>query len=379
MTRTRSTILATLAATHAVACHTIVRQDVVRPGKVTIVEKRETVLGHHPTIEITDAGALRFVERDECAAEEVTEQTTTVERHREPNLAAFVVGVVATSVGGIATGAAAAGTHPAGSPVLYGGLLGLAVGLPLAIGPWLGRTTDLEVGAPLPPVRRPAAPVACGERAIAPTAGAAGTAVVTIDETDVYGTVDRDGVFSISPYAIHDAFGPSPKRAWNVSASIDVAAGQTRVVPAVIDGNALGAHAAAWLAKQAFDRRIEPLRMVPGLEPGTLRVSLTQTAGGPALRVVLAIKNVGPGEAWAVRGQIASPVRAIDRRMLYVGHVARGDTATAELVIPVGPDVASIVRNTTILVSVELRDGHGTAPTTPVRFNGQVLVDLPRS
>jgi hypothetical protein len=36
------------------------------------------------------------------------------------------------------------------------------------------------------------------------------------------------------------------------------------------------------------------------------------------------------------------------------------------------------LRNATTDLSIELRDAHGTAPTTPVRFRGTILVDAPR-
>jgi hypothetical protein len=205
------------------------------------------------------------------------------------------------------------------------------------------------------------------------------SATITINDTDVRGKIDPDGVFSVSPYELIDAFETRPPRPWNVSAALDAGNGATTMITAVIDGNALADHAKGWLTGAKWlDQRVEPMRLVPGIVAGTLRVSLTSTKDGPAIRVVLPLHNDGPGEAWAVRGQLASSVRAVDQRMIYVGHLGRGEAVAKEILIPIAGDVAAMVRGATIMVSVALRDAHGTAPVTPVRFNGQVFVDLPR-
>ncbi len=87
--------------------------------------------------------------------------------------------------------------------------------------------------------------------------------------------------------------------------------------------------------------------------------------------MVLALRNDGPGDAWALRGQIAAPATpAIDGRMIYIGHLAKASATSRELVIPLARSAAAALRNATIELSVELRDAHGTAPATPVRFRG---------
>ncbi len=358
----------------ATGCHVTSQLEISRPGAHHRVEHRDHPVAKQPTIVLTDAGMLRFVEALECPTEELIDQQQTIETHRDPNLAAFVVGIAATAVGAIVFTAAALGKDPSGSPLLYAGGLGLVVGLPLAVGPWVGGTTDLELGKPLPPVSQPGPNMACGEHPIV-----APSATVTINDTDVHGKIDPDGVFSVSPYELLDAFETRNLRPWNVSAALDAGNGATTVISAVIDGTALGDHARGWLtAARWLDQRVEPMRVVPGIVAGTLRVSLTMTKDGPAIRVVLPLHNDGPGEAWAVRGQIASSVRALDARMIYVGHLGKGEAVSREILIPVAADVGSMIRGATVMVSVELRDAHGTAPVTPVRFNGQVLVDLPR-
>jgi hypothetical protein len=50
--------------------------------------------------------------------------------------------------------------------------------------------------------------------------------------------------------------------------------------------------------------------------------------------------------------------------------LARGASVSRELTIPIAPRTAAALRSQVIDLSVELRDGHGTAPSTPVRFHG---------
>ncbi|MDQ3368451.1 MAG: hypothetical protein M3680_23745, partial [Myxococcota bacterium] len=127
------------------------------------------------------------------------------------------------------------------------------------------------------------------------------------------------------------------------------------------------------------DATIEPMRLVPGIVAGTLRASLTTTSDGPAVRLVLPLRNDGPGPAWAIRGHVtAAGLPAIDGRILYVGPLAKAATVTRELLIPVTAMAAANLRNATIELAIELRDAHGTAPTTPIRFRGALLVDAPR-
>jgi hypothetical protein len=95
--------------------------------------------------------------------------------------------------------------------------------------------------------------------------------------------------------------------------------------------------------------------------------------------MVLPIKNDGPGPAWAVRGHVNAPGQpAIDGRVMYIGAIAKGMAREAVLVIPVSPEAASNLRNASIDLSLELRDAHGTAPATPIRFRGTVIVDPTR-
>ena len=356
----------------ASACHHTVQTDTTRPGKIERIQHPEGAIARRPTLVLTDAGALRFVEPLDCPTEEIVESVSGTEISTEPNLATFIVGVIATGVGAVLT-VRGVSTDNRSNPSTFAGIAGVGVGLPLAVGPWLGTQTVLREGPPTQPVRRPGPRQPCGARALAARA-----ATLTFRGIEVHGTVDRDGTFSVSPYQLVDAFDPERIPAWDITALVD-AEGGARTVTTVIEGGALATHAPAFLANvTSFDAKIEPMRLVPTIVAGTLRVSLTSTADGPAVRIVLPTKNEGPGEAWAVRGHIASTTNAIDGRVLYIGHLAKGAALARELMIPLTTQAADLLKGSAIEVSIELHDAHGTAPQTPVRFRGTVLGDAPR-
>ena len=101
-------------------------------------------------------------------------------------------------------------------------------------------------------------------------------------------------------------------------------------------------------------------------------------ATGPVLRVVLPLSNDGPGVATGVRGQITAQSPLIDGRMIYIGSIQKGQVVTRELLIPIPTALAATLRNDPLDLAIALRDGHGTAPTTPIRFRGAVLAEAPR-
>jgi hypothetical protein len=253
------------------------------------------------------------------------------------------------------------------------GLGGAAVGLPLAIGPFVGTGTVLEPGTPAPDVHRPGPNEACGERPLVASA-----ALLMVRGIEVYGTIDHDGVFSVSPFQLLDAYDLKAAEGWGVTADVYISGRAPHQITTVLDAGAMAAAAPAFLAHADFDAKIQPMRVVPGIVAGTLRASLTSTAAGAALRIVLPLKNDGPGPASGLRGLVASSTKAVDGRVLYVGALAAGTSITRELLVPLSPDAADALRGSTIELSVELRDAHGTAPETPVRFKGMLLGDAPR-
>jgi hypothetical protein len=367
------TVVAGLAALAGAACHVVAQSELTRPLTRERIVHPEGAVARRPALVWTDAGALRFVEPLECPTEDRIRQRAALELVTRPNLATFTVGVIAATLGGVMLTSGLFSSHPGSSPYSYAGGAGLALGLPFAIGPWIGNRTELrDAASPITEDRRPGPSQPCGERPLAARA-----ATLEVSGLEIRGAIDRDGVFAISPYAWIDAYAPATAPA-AVTARVEADAG-ARTIDAVLDTGALAGHAAAFLARAGIDARIEPLTLVPGVVGGPLRVSLTTTASGPALRVALPLRNDGPGAAWGLRGQITAPGSpAIDGRMIYAGALARGASVTRELVIPIAPAVASALGAATLELSVELRDAHGTAPSTPIRFRGRVPGEPPR-
>ncbi len=355
----------------ASACHVTVSTDTRRPGSTERIQRPERAIPRPPTIVLTDAGLLRFIEPLDCPTDETLHIVTSTEIETRPNLATFVIGVIATSAGAILA-ARSALDDGTGEPLFYAGLISLGVSLPLAIGPWIGTSKELRAGPEVSPVHQPGPNVECGSRALAAT-----SATLAVRGVEVHGTIDRDGVFSVSPYLLVDAYDTRQVPAWDIAAVVATSSGPQKIA-VVLEGGALANHAPAFLAAATFQAKIEPMRLVPNVVAGTLRVSLTTTTSGPALRVVLPIKNDGPGEAWGLRGQITSSTKAVDGRVLYIGHLAKSAARSHELLIPLTAMAADSIKGSTIDLSIELRDAHGTAPQTPVRFRGSVLGDAPR-
>ncbi len=355
-------------------CHVVTRDELTRPGTTERIRQGTDPTPGRPMLVLSEAGALRFIEPLECSTEELVREQHAVEITTGPNLATFVVGVIASAIGGVLVVRGVAADGSASDPGLLAGAALVATGVPFAIGPWIGNGTTLE---PLPdraPVRRAGPRAACGERPLA-----VHSATLVVRGVEIHGRVDREGVFAVSPFAIVDAFAASASPL-AIAAKIETGTGaRPHAIDTVIAGPALARHAAAFLARADFDARIEPLRVIPGIVAGTLRASLTSFDGEPVVRIVLPIQNDGPGDALAVRGQVTAPgTPAIDGRILYIGRVAKGAAITRELMIPVTRSAADTLRNATLDLGIELRDAHGTAPTTPIRFRGPIFVDAPR-
>jgi hypothetical protein len=358
----RLTVVAALLA--AAACHVRDHNELTTPIATERVLHAEAAVARRPAIVWTEAGQLRFVEPLECPSDELVRQRTTIETVIRPNLATFTVGVIAAAIGGVMATSGLFSSDRGGTPVTYVGFAGLAVGLPLAIGPWLGNHTETrEPPDAGPPLRRPGPSQPCGDRPLAARA-----ATLEVSGLQIHGAIDRDGRFAISPYQWIDAYAAAAVPAADLAATVAGDAG-ARTIATVLDSKAIAAHAAAYLAQQGAGAAIAPLRLVPGIVPDPLHASLVTTDEGDALRVVLALHNDGPGDASGVRGQITAPATpAIDGRMIYVGTLARGAAVARELVIPLAASAASALRGQAIELSVELRDAHGTAPTTPIKL-----------
>jgi len=339
------------------SCHVTTAIDDTQYGAVQRVRHPEGAIARAPSVALGEAGALRFVEPLDCPSEEIVEAHTTTEIATRPNLATFVVGVVATAAGGVL---ATRGLADGDALYAIAGGVTTAVGLPLAIGPWLGNRRELRAGPAIAPVHRPGPSEPCGDRPLAARA-----ATLAIRGREVYGAIDRDGVFAVPAFQLVDAYTATPASSLDFTALVD-AAGGPRTIAGVLDGGALAARAAAFLARADFDAKVEPLRLVPNVTATPPAVALA----GDAIRVSVALRNDGPGDAFALRGAITASHRAIDGRILYIGRLARGASIVRELAIPLSRAAADALRGTPIEISIELRDAHGTAPATPLRFRG---------
>jgi hypothetical protein len=350
------------------ACHVVVQSETTQAFATERMPHPEAAVARRARATWTPTGRLRFVEPLECPTEELIRQRRAIETAIHPNLATFTVGVIAAAVGGLLLTSGLFLSQPSTSLYTYSGLAGVGVGLPLVIGPWWGNrieVRELRVRPADATVRRPGPGQPCGDRPLA-----AGSATLAIGGLEIHGVIDGDGVFAISPYQWIDAYTASSAVAQALTATIDAGSGR-RTVEAVLSADDIARYAAGYLAHADFDARVEPFQRVSGITAGPLRADLVATDAGLAIRVVMPLRNDGPGDAWGVRGQIAAPATpAIDGRILYVGALRRGAAVSRELVIPLAGPVASALRAQAIELSVELRDAHGTAPSTPVRFRG---------
>lgn len=356
-----------LIAVVLAGCHVLNQVDETRPTAAKTVHHLDAPTGKRRGVLVGERGTLRFVQLLTCPTETVAgTQTTTVISH-DPNLATFVVGVILTSVGAVAL---AKGAFDKNAALWIPGAAGLGVGGVLAVGPWVGDTKELRAGADGPVVTTSTGSEACGVETLAGK-----RATISVHGLQLAGELDAQGNFSVSPFSIIDAYQVQQLFDWDTVVKIDDGEAFTQVIP----GNDIAVHAFEFLRGLDVDTEIKPMKLVPGLVAGTLRVSLTSDARGPLIRIVLPLTNDGPGDATAVRGQIAVPQNAwLDGRMIYIGGIPKGSTATRELLVPIPEAVAAALRDDPIDLSIELRDGHGTAPTTPVRFRGVVMVDAPR-
>lgn len=359
------------SATLLAACHNATRIEDTRPGAVSFVVDQSTAHGGQPRIAITEQSRWRFEIPLLCDGQEFVEQNNSAKVRYRPNVATFVVGVVVGTLGAIATASSWTSDGRSNNPLSYAGPIGIATGGVLMIGPWIGNG---EVEIPGSTEKRPRfkRQGECGSRPIA-----ARTALLEFRGVRVFGTVSDDGEFSVSPYQFVDAFDAGKIPAFDITATLATATGIQQVTT-VIDASVLASRKQAFLRTADFDAHIEPFRLVPNFDRPLLRTSLTTVSGAPALRVVVAATNTGPGDAWALRAHIVANVPDVDGRLIYLGHVAKGATVQRELLIPLDQAGAERLRGGELSLSLDFADAYGTAPSVPTRFVGAVLNDAPR-
>ena len=237
--RMRSAVLAMALA----GCHVVSQIDNTRPGAERITHHPDHPTPRRPHVEVGASGALRFVEPLECPTERTSDTVNTTEVITGPNIATFVVGMIATSVGAIVLARGAFGHD---TPYIAG-VAGLAAGLPLAVGPFLDDGEVDRAGAPHAPLRPPAR-----RSRAASGRSPARRRRSTRSGVEVAGKLDASGAYSVSPYLLVDALEPR--------AALDVRrrrGDRVRRAPfqAVVEPAALARGARAFLAHPDSTRR----------------------------------------------------------------------------------------------------------------------------
>ena len=349
------------------ACHVTATSEITRtqPTRTWLDRPHATATGS--AIVLDARGHLRFVETLVCPAEAVTH--VEPERHRRvrPNLAAFVVGVVATATGAIATLTGVGGDDPAARPVTWGGVALVGVGLPLAIGPWLGTGSRVDY-PPARSERRALGPAPCGERSTGAT-----SATLAIGDHTVFGRVDAEGRLSVSVFSWIDAFAAGGSGAFAVRA--ELTHGAVRAIEGVVQATAVAAARDDFLTAAGTDARVEPLRQVPRV---TVTGMLVEHQGGaePGLKIRVRVENAGPGEVWRLRATIGSAIPELDGRIIYIGHVPPRAGTGGETWIPLAPATYKAVVGATLELTARLADAHGVVSDQPVPWRGVPLAGL---
>lgn len=344
-------------------CHNTSRVNESVLGPAQVAEPTGPGRPTEPTLVLGEAGTLRLVQPLLCeAAVEVEErlyQTTRV----EPDLATMIVGVIVLSAGIVSGSVGLADDDPGGSPLTWLGAAGVVAGVPLVVGPFLGtRTTRTQTDTRTVP--RGTRDVACGAAPIA-----ADAALLSLGNQWIYGAV-TGGAFEVPVFDFVDAFevhelpalrlevepGPDPARRFEV----------------VIEAGDLARAREGYFAALGRDGAVERLRKVPAIEASGFTATRTTRAGRPAIRFAATFRNAGPGDAWGVRGQVQAVHPAINGRYLYVGALAAGASATAQVTIPIAsPDIDPLGA----AVHLIPRDAHDTTSTVPIDLRGPILVD----
>ena len=321
-----------------------------------------------PIVTVHPDGKFAFVEPLVCDVPEQSELENSTQVTSRPNMGVLVVGIVATTLGIVGMAAAGAGHDPGSDPLLYAGMVGVAGGLPLFIGPLLGNGVETIPGSTQTITKR-VVTAPCGEQ---PLAGQ--TATMTINAFHAFGTISN-GEFSLSPFLWVDAFAVGPMPGLSVTANI-VDAGTSTTVTSTIDPSSLITARDEFLLTSGIDTHVEPFKKLARLEAGLVHATRTKVNGVPMLRIVLPLTNLGPGDAWQVRGLITAEDAEIDGRVMYIGKIANGATVQAELDVVMSPALIKALDDATIDLSVVLHDAYNTVSSAPVRYRGAVLNDF---
>ncbi|MEZ4366764.1 MAG: hypothetical protein R2939_10815 [Kofleriaceae bacterium] len=333
--------------------------------------RADTAAPGDPTIDLTPDGRLRMVRPSYCAADVVVDLEDIEIRTIRPNLATFVVGVVAGALGVVATASAASGDEPASDPTLYGGVALLGGGAALAIGPWLGLSEHRRAS---PPQRRVTGSEAtrCGETALP------GPAVIGVGPwLRGFGELDELGAMTQPVFTWIDAF--ELTRAGTLVAAEQASETPTWSARLALGAEPLLAACDAFFAAAGIDATDAADR--PRRPRGARRARRHPVGARRRCRrrAVLPLTNDGAGDASGSCARGSAPGGPSSTAGCSTSGACRGEPATlrAELSIALSPEADAALSGEALDLNVLLRDAHHTVSEHPIRFRGMLLSELP--
>jgi len=339
----------------AAGCHVTSRVDATLAGKTRHKLHKDQRMVLAPRLEITNAGRFRLVEPIMCKRDILVEQVTHRTTVKKPNLATVIVGILATAAGGVALLSALGDSS---GVLIGGGLVGVGVGVPLVVGPFLGNTTTKKfVGVEM--TKRGRDYQRCAARGVK-----VDRATLAYGSVRAHGSVAKDGTFSVRAFDLFDAFALHQLPA----VEIDVTARGLKF-RTMLSASTIASGRAGFFKSLNVDPRKQRLSSVPRPRADNLVVTKLQRQGRTSIEIRTTITNKGIGDAWGVRGAISSNNPEIDGRMVYVGHLPARASRTAAIKIELSTD-----KNLdSALISLLLLDHHGTTRKVPVKFRGPIL------
>ena len=355
-----------VAASLALAsCHVVSRVDETTTGGTSIVPanpRKPRALAME--LSVTEGGMFRFREPLVCRDDVMLEQYTWSIASKEPNVATAIIGIIVAAAGAIA---AVSGLSNDSNALTYRGAAGVVVGLPFVVGPFIGNSSERTLVSETS-IKQNSEVVACGDRPVR-----AWSATLSHAKLEIAGTVDDNGVFSVSPFTFVDAFAVHDIPGVDLTAVLIGDDGVESRIETVMSADTLARGRDGFLAAANIDGRVERLLNVPSLSARELTVTRTAIENKlPAVKISVTVDNAGPGEAWGVRGRLSSRHPGIDGRFLYIGHLDAKDSATATLELQLRPHGAEL---SDAHISVILFDAHDTTPNQPLDFTGPILND----
>lgn len=357
--------LALALALAAAGCHVTSRVDTTTFGDSREVPRDVPPRALAPTVTMAESGRLAFVEPLVCGHDVMVEQSTVTLVRTRPNIATVIVGLIGVSLGAVSTVIGLSDDDPAGAPATYLGVLGLAAGAPLLVGPFLGNSTE-RVPTSSQEVVRGRKDLRCGMRPVRAKA-----ALLRRGELQIFGEVSEAGEFEVSPFTFVDAFALHKNTGLELQVELfgDATGSERRTVSAIVDPQSLGRGRDGFFASVGVDGIIERLVKVPQVAATDLRVTKVAQPR-PHLEIAVTIHNRGPGEAFGVRGELSSRLPSLRNRYVYFGRIAPGATATARLDVSAQAEATQLDAAD---LTVVIMDAHDTTSSVPFKRTGPIL------